>query len=109
MIIVIIITITITITIDTLVRKLERENAHQGKIINSQADQIIATELLRRAVIDNHRSLEASKERILAGQKAERTKWTKEQAAQGLIMLRSQIKEEVKDEAKWAMVLRGRR
>ncbi|PIC17243.1 hypothetical protein B9Z55_023556 [Caenorhabditis nigoni] len=48
--------------------------------------------------------------------KAEQTKWTEEwakirevqkvQAAQGLIVLRSQIKDEVEDGPKWAMTLR---
>ncbi|CAO4366964.1 unnamed protein product [Caenorhabditis nigoni] len=53
------------VTLKALVKKLERQNAHQRKIINSQADHIIQTELTRRAVIDNHRSFEASKEKIL--------------------------------------------
>ncbi|CAO4387308.1 unnamed protein product [Caenorhabditis nigoni] len=50
----------------TLVRKLERENAHQEKIINSQADQTTFTKLLRRVVVDNHRSFETSKEKEIA-------------------------------------------
>ncbi|PIC17197.1 hypothetical protein B9Z55_023525 [Caenorhabditis nigoni] len=51
--------------------------------------------------------------------KSEQKKWTEEwakirevqkvQAAQGLIVLRSQIKDEVEDGPKWAMTLRSRR
>ncbi|PIC48369.1 hypothetical protein B9Z55_007366 [Caenorhabditis nigoni] len=178
---------TVTVSIlKTLVRKLERQNAHQRNIINSQADHIIQTELMRRAVIDNHRLFEDSKEKVVELEaeriewqeemenmnqenlklneekptsylyeakngavpqvvkeafaahfyylgriskrenyirwsqleKADRKMWTEEwekikevqkvQAAQGLIVLKSQIKEEVEDERKWAMVLRSR-
>ncbi|PIC21128.1 hypothetical protein B9Z55_026084 [Caenorhabditis nigoni] len=118
----------------TLVRKLERKNTHQWKIINSQADQ--ATSYLYEAkngavpqvvkeasaahfYYRGHFWKKANYTRWSDLGTAQREKWTEEwekirevqkvHAAQGLIVLRSQIKEEVKDGPKWAMKLRRRR
>ncbi|CAS00887.1 Protein CBG26212 [Caenorhabditis briggsae] len=63
----------------TLVRKLERKNAHQRKVINSHADKIISTELLRRACIDNHQLLQNSREKVMELE-GERKEWEEEMA-----------------------------